>query len=118
MAEKNGVSLSLESSTFRDNLANLCAKSEHDSKHQEQWTSAAVRMFSSAQFRRRLLLLFPAWFAVGTAAYGIHFAMSLVQFNIFFIGACKEVLILILIIAMMFLLEEVGRKFEVRFSFV
>ena len=48
-------------------------------------------------FQQRMLLLTLPMFAVGMSAYGIHFSVRFVQFNIFVTSIIKEVAVVILV---------------------
>ena len=85
--------------------------------------------FSYLEYRKRLLLLIIPWFAVGMAAYGIHFSVKwvhyhlnrrqcekcfchiissrFVQFNIFIVSAIKDTAIIVAVFLMALIYDKV-----------
>ena len=59
---------------------------------------AAFRILRNKEFAKRFFLLTLPWFAVGTGAYGIHFAVKFVQYNIFATAVIKDVTIIVCIL--------------------
>ena len=53
-------------------------------------------------------LLFLPWFALGMCAYGVHFAVKFIPFDIFVLGVIKEISIVLCTVPLIFLFNKVG----------
>ena len=58
-------------------------------------------LLSVSPLRSRLLLLTVPWFCVGMTAYGVHFTVKFLNFDIFVISVIKEAAIVVIILAYM-----------------
>jgi len=54
------------------------------------------------------------WFAVGCSAYGIHFSVKFIQFDIFITTAIKEVVVIVVILSLIPVYERVRLRFFVK----
>ena len=65
----------------------------------ESWETL-LQLLSHSELRKRFLLLTIPFFFVGMSAYGIHFSVKLVDFDIFTINIIKEIAIIITILSL------------------
>ena len=52
--------------------------------------------------------MFLPWFALGMCAYGVHFAVKFIPFDIFVLGVIKEISIVLCTVPLIFLFNKVG----------
>ena len=79
----------------------------------ESWQTL-VNLLSHAELRKRFLLLTVPFFFVGMSAYGIHFSVKLVDFDIFTINVVKELAIIAAILSLIPVYIKVRYRLWVR----
>lgn len=111
IALRNGIQV--EKTQFQELFQILKSKKTDENPSQEQEKmdtfSKLKTLVTNKEYMRRLILLLFPWFAVGQAAYGIHFVVQTVKFDIFAIAAIKEVIILVTIILLMPIYNRMNR---------
>lgn len=84
-------------------MSNVSPRSLSSFRH---WAS----LLSSPEYRLRLLLLLPPWFTVGMSSYGVHFSISLLQYDIFVVSVMKDLVTMAAIFILMPVFNRVRKK--------